>query len=158
DVLSGGWGGVHRQTLLGEHLERDGIERDFAEAGGVVFPAARIEVHLIDELADCVSSVAYNLGRLAPRRCDHFVADDQEAEISAKGVLFDDDARAFFAGGGVSGNDLFVPAEIRGYAAALIAVLRLDDDGQTDVGGGFPGVGGIFHGAAVGDWNARAGK
>ena len=110
----------------------------------MIFAAARIAIHFVDQLLNGVLAVADDLGRLTLRGGDQLVADHQQAKIAAGGVLFDDDARAFFASGNIRRQHLLARAQIRGHAAALIAVTRLDDHRQTNFGRSLPGFVGAF--------------
>ena len=120
-----------------------------------MFAAARIGIDDIDQLGDGVHAVADDLGRLAPRRGHHVVAHDQQAIVVAGGELFDQHRFAFLASGFVGGHNLLAGGKIRGHAAALVAVLRLDDHRHADFAGGLPGVFGAGHRPAVGSGHAH---
>ena len=154
DHLARGWNGIEREALFGKHLERNGIERNLAQAGGMIFAATRIAIDFVDQVLNGVLAVADHLGRLALCGGNELVADHQQAEIAAAGVLFDDDARAFFASRSIGGHHLLLRAQIRGHAAALIAVLRFNDHRQANFAGGFPGIVGAFDWPAFGHRHA----
>ena len=96
-----------------------------------------------------------HLGRLAAGGGDDLVADNQQAIIVARRELLDDDVLAFGQRGLIGGHDLLARGEVRGHAAALVAVLRLDDDRHADLAGGLPGVVGIGDRPALGHGHAH---
>ena len=89
------------------------------------------------------------MSRLAQGGGDEPAADDQEPIIVAGDVRLDKDAGAFLARGGVGVDHLLARAQIGGDAAAVIAVLRLDDDRQANLLGGVPGIVGVGDGPAL---------
>ncbi len=95
------------------------------------------------------TAVADDVGRLAQGGGDETVADDQQTIIGAGNERLDEDAGAFLAGGVVGADDLLARAQVGGDAAAVIAVLRLDDDRQAEFLGGAPGVVGVGDGPAL---------
>ena len=99
-------------------------------------------------------AVADHLGRLAAGGGHHPVADDQQPVVGAGREPLDDDCQFALASGGVGGHHLLAGGQVRGHAAALAAVLRLDDHRQADLLGGGPGVFGVGHRAAFGHRHA----
>ncbi len=142
-----------------KHGQGDRVEPDLAQHRGVIVAAARIAVDVVDQLANRRVPVADHVGRLAASGGHHAAADHQQAIIGAGGELLDHDARAFFLRRGVGGHDLLARGQVRGHAAALVAVLRLDDHRHADLLGGFPGVFGVGHRPARGTgtptWRSR---
>ena len=62
------------------------------------------------------------------------------------------------AGRFIRGDDFLASLQIRGDAAALVAELRLDDDGQADFLGGEPSVFRVVNRATFGHWNSNRPK
>src|SRR5262249_20669166 len=64
------------------------------------------------------------------------------------------DVARFLMRGGVGPFDLFARREIGGDTATVVAVARLEDDGETQFLGGAPGILDVAHGSAF--WNRNA--
>ncbi len=133
DDLPGRRDRVRRKALLGQHAQGDRIDPDLAQHVGVVFAAARVGVGDVDQLADRARAVADHLGRLPPGRRHHLAAHDQQAVVVARSVPFDQDGTALLQGRLVGGHDLLARRQVRRHAAALVAVLRLDDHRPADL-------------------------
>ena len=146
---------VGRIALLGQNGQRNGVQFDFAQHRGVMFATAGVQIYDIDQLGDGVISVADHVGRLATRRGHYFSAHDQYAIVLAGGKFFHEYRMCFPCGRLVSGHNLLARGKIRGHAAALIAVLRLDHHGQAQVAGGLPSVVGRGYRAAFGSGHAH---
>ena len=116
--------------------------------------ATGILVDFVDQFADCAAAVAGDLRRLAPRRGDQLVVDDEQPVVGAGGVLLDDD----FIGTGQcrreTGDDLLARVQVHCDAAALVAVLRLDHYRYADLLSRRPGIFGAGDGAAARHGNA----
>ena len=97
---------LRRVALFGHDGERNRIERNFAQAGRVVFAAARVLVGDMDQFFDRVYAVADDVGRFAARCGDQLAANDEHAIIVAWGVLLDDDRFAFEPGRFIGRADL----------------------------------------------------
>ena len=118
----------------------------------MAFATARVGIHQFNEAAHATHAVADDHRRLAPRRGDELVTDDQDAVILAREKTLDEHGVADLEGRGVRSFDLLARCQVDGDALALIAVLRLDDDGvailDADFARGGPGVRGVRHRAA----------
>src|SRR4051794_16466296 len=110
----------------------------------------RIFVFDRDELSDRMLSIADDVCGLAPRGRNELVTHDQQPKVAPLGMALDDYAVAFWPGELVCLRYLFVRRQVRRDTATKIAVLRLDDDGQTDFLRRFPGVFGAGYDAAIG--------
>ena len=64
----------------------------------MAFAPAGVGIDQIDQLAHRVAAVADDLGRVAARRRDELVADDQKAVVVAGQVAFDQDVVPVFGG------------------------------------------------------------
>ena len=146
---------VGRKALIGQHGQGDGVELDLAQHRGVVLAAAGIGVDQFDQLGHGVDAVAEDLGRLAAGGGHHPIAHDQQPIVVAGGELLDQHRLAFLPRRFVGRDDLLAGGEIGGHAAALVAVLRLDDHRHADLAGGGPGVVGVLDRPAVGRRHAH---
>ena len=90
---------IGREALIGQHGQGHRVELDLAQYRSVMFAAAGIGVHLLDQLHDGVNAVAEHVGRLAAGGRHHAVAYDQQAIIVAGGELLDQNLLALQPGG-----------------------------------------------------------
>ena len=139
-ALAHGRHGFGHIALLGQAGQGDVVEADFRQRGGVAAAAARVQVDLVDQFAHRVLAVAHHLRRVAAGRCHHLVADDEQTEIVARQIAFDEDVVAEFLRREEGGRQLFARGDVDGDALALVAIFRFHDDGQADLAGGGPGV------------------
>ena len=122
-------------AALARRAARRGLVQDDAgEDLLVADAAARIGVGDVDELPDGVGAVADDVRRDPLGDRDHVTADDQEPVVAADEVaLHHDPAAAGLAlGHGERPGDRLLVAQVEDHAAAVVAVQRLDDDGEAD--------------------------
>jgi hypothetical protein len=99
---------VGQITLLGQAGQRDVVEADLGQRGGMAVAAARVAVDLSTSWRPCAGAVADHDRRIAPGGGDQLVADNQQAEVIARQVALDQDVVAEFAGGVKAGRQLFL--------------------------------------------------
>ena len=150
---------VRGQALALQQQQQHGVARAQGFQRQVFFfAAARVGVDLgVDQLADGRFAIAADVDDLAARGRYHLAAHHQQAVFLAGDEAFDDDLGALGLGGGEGVHDFLARLQVQRYAARVVAVGRLDDHGQADVLGGFPGVFGRLDRAALGHGHAGGG-
>ena len=153
DALAPGRHAFGREVLPLEAGGGDGVDADLRERGAVAFAPARVFVHFGHQFAHGVLAVADDQRRLAAGGGHELVAHHEQAVVVAGEVFFDHDVA-------VLGR--FLPGQLKvgaaadadGDAFALVAALRLDDDGQAHFLRHGPAVFQIGGGAAQGHGHA----
>ena len=120
------------ESLLGQRLEPNLVEPELAERRRVIVAAQRILVLRRDELRDRAHAVALDARRFPPRRGHQAPADHEQPEIHALDVAFDDDLTVAIEFGRdlVGAHHRFTRVESDRHALTLVALARLDGDGQ----------------------------
>ena len=139
-------------ALAFEDLDGGGVHLDPGEDLLVADTTARVGVGDVDEFLDGVLAVADHVGGDALSDGLHPAADD-EAAIVATGDerLDDEDAAAGLLLGNVVGLvDLVEGLQVQTDAAAVVAVQRLDHDGEADLTGGVKDAAPRAHGLLLG--------
>ena len=85
-----------------------------------------------------------------------FAADDQQAVLDAVDELLDDDIRALGLGQREGGLDVGLLRQLQRHAARVVAVGRLDGDGEADVLRHLPGLSALWHDLASGTGTPQA--
>jgi len=121
------WGnGVDLKALLLENSHRHSIKRNVAEAGRMTIASTWIAIDLGDQLADRGASITDDMSGFASSGRYQTVADDQHAVIVPWGIAFDHHPVAMLSSCLVGCRDRFLPLNLRGDAAPMVPILRLD--------------------------------
>ena len=110
--------------------------------------ALGIGVDHVDQLTHGVHAVAQHLRRIAPGSGHHAVAHHQQPVIAARQEALDHHL-ADLGCHAVGHVELFARGDVDGDALALVAVLRLDHDGQADLQRHGPGFVDAGHRPAI---------
>ena len=136
---------VRIQPLFPEFDQGGIIQLQQSQLIGVILAAARIAIHLFDQLANRRTPVARDELALAPRGGDQSLSDDQQPVGLSQRVLFDHHARIvpILDRPVESGQDLLPLRQIQRDPAGMVRAARLDDDRKADFTGGRPSVFGV---------------
>jgi hypothetical protein len=109
----------------------------------VAVAAARIAVHLVDQLADGVHAVADHMRRIAPGGGDQLVADHQQAEIVARHVALDHHVVADLGGRPEGRAALLAVSMLTVTPLPWLPSCGLTTTGRRFLHGGGPGILGV---------------
>ena len=124
------------------------IDANPCEGIGMPLTAQRIGIDDSHQFSHSAYAVAHHECGLAARGCHQFVANDQQAVITAGQVAFDHDVFAKTQGDGVGSFELSAGFHINRHTFALVTVLRLNHHRQTNFLRHSPSIIHIFHRAA----------
>jgi hypothetical protein len=120
------------QPLLFQQLLGLPVELDAGQDLLVPDAAARVAVHLFDQLLDALPAVTHDVPGNPLGDGDQLAVDHQHAVIEAHDKGLDDDAPAVLEGVLEGGLDVLAALQIDRDAAPVVGVQRLDDDGIAD--------------------------
>ncbi len=135
--LDDGVGGRHvveAQALLREQLDRGGVDLDLRQHLLVADAPSRVGVGQLDELGHRVDAVARHVRRHALGDRLHPPADDEAAVVAAGDERLDEDVPppGLLLGDGERGPHVGIGLQVEADPAPVVAVERLDDDGEAD--------------------------
>ena len=132
------------KRLPPQQPDRQIVELHDREDVGVVRAAERVAVGVVDERADRAHAIANDDVVLTTGRRHAPLPHDEEAMGNAMGELLDNHAAGaavIFADGDLERLvHVVVVTDPKRNAAPVIAVARLDDDGEAELGGGQAGL------------------
>ena len=139
------------KSLLGQRGQRDGVEPDLGQHGGVALAAPGVPVDLDHQLANGVLAITDHVRRVAAGRRDQPVADHQQPVIAAAAnTARPSPAELTRARGVVGGHDPLAGLDVGRHSPALVAVARLHHHRAADLAGRGPRVLGVLDRAALG--------